>query len=83
MIVSLETYGTDPPTSTGTLLTDGRDIVKENVNSGTATFTTTVSSNDDNENATFSITVTNSSGNRILITNDDIKDGSFVTIDTI
>ena len=36
-----------------------------------------------NENATFSITVTNSSGNRILITNDDIKDGSFVTIDTI
>ena len=34
-------------------------------------------------NVAFSITVTNSSGNRILITNDDIKDGSFVTIDTI
>ena len=79
--VSLETDGTDLGNFTGTLL--GRDIVKENVNSGTATFTTTVSSNDDNENATFSITVTNSSGNRILITNDDIKDGSFVTIDTI
>ena len=79
--VSLETDGTDLGNFTGILL--GRDIVKENVNSGTATFTTTVSSNDDNENATFSITVTNSSGNRILITNDDIKDGSFVTIDTI
>ena len=50
---------------------------------GDATFTTTVSSNDTNGNATFSITVTNSSGNRILITNDDITDGSFVTIDTI
>ena len=38
---------------------------------------------DTNGNATFSITVTNSSGNRILVTNDDIADGSFVTIDTV
>ena len=34
-------------------------------------------------NATFSITATNSTGNRILVTNDDIADGSFVTIDTV
>ena len=33
--------------------------------------------------ATFSITATNSTGNRILVTNDDIADGSFVTIDTV
>ena len=38
---------------------------------------------DANGNAIFSITATNSSGNRILVTNDDIADGSFVTIDTI
>ena len=38
--VSLETDGTDLGNFTGILL--GRDIVKENVNSGTATFTTTV-----------------------------------------
>ena len=65
---------------TGTLL--GRDIVIEDVNRGTATFTTTVMLDDINENVTFSITATNSSGNRILVTNDDITDGSFVTIDT-
>ena len=40
-------------------------------------------SNDTNGNATFSITVTNSSGNKILVTNYDITDGSFVTIDTV
>ena len=61
----------------------GRDIVKENVNSGTATFTTTVFSNDTNGNVIFSITVTNSSGNKILVTNYDITDVSFVTIDTV
>ena len=60
----------------------GRDIVKNNVNSGTVTFTETVSSNDNEGNVTFSIIMTNSSGNRIHITNSDIKDGSFVTIDT-
>ena len=37
----------------------------------------------DTGNVTFSITLTNSSGNEIEITNSDIKDGSFVTIDTI
>ena len=79
--VTLVTDGTDLGNFTATLL--GRDIVKENVNSGTATFTTTVFSNDTNGNATFSITVTNSSGNKILVTNYGITDGSFVTIDTI
>ena len=61
----------------------GRDIAKENANSGTVTFTATVFSNDTNENATFSITATNSSGNKILVTNYDITDASFVTIDTV
>ena len=74
--VTLVTDGTDLGNFTATLL--GRDIVKENVNSGTATFTTTVFSNDTNGNATFSITVTNSSGNKILVTNYGITDGSFV-----
>ena len=78
--VTLVTDGTDLGNFTGTLL--GRDIVKNNVNSGTVTFTETVSSNDNEGNVTFSIIMTNSSGNRIHITNDDIKDGSFVTIDT-
>ena len=79
--VTLVTDGTDLGNFTVTLL--GRDIVKENVNSGTVTFTATVFSNDTNGNATFSITATNSTGNRILVTNDDIADGSFVTIDTV
>ena len=79
--VTLVTDGTDLGNFTATLL--GRDIVKENANSGTATFTTTVLPGDTNGNAIFSITATNSSGNRILVTNDDIADGSFVTIDTI
>ena len=78
--VTLVTDGTDLGNFTGTLL--GRDIVKNNVNSGTVTFTETVSSNDNEGNVTFSIIMTNSSGNRIHITNSDIKDGSFVTIDT-
>ena len=78
--VTLVTDGTDLGNFTGTLL--GRNIVKNNVNSGTVTFTETVSSNDNEGNVTFSIIMTNSSGNRIHITNDDIKDGSFVTIDT-
>ena len=47
---------------------------------GTATFTTTVMFDDINEKFTFSITATNSSYlNRILVTNDDITDGSFVS----
>ena len=78
--VTLETDGTDLGNFTVTLL--GRDIAKADVTSGTATFTTTVP-DDINENVTFSITATNSSENRILVTNEDITDGSFVTIDTV
>ena len=78
--VTLETDSTDLGNFTGTLL--GRSFTNA-TSGGDATFTTTVSSNDANGNAIFSITATNSSGNRILVTNDDIADGSFVTIDTI
>ena len=65
---------------TGTLL--GRDIVKTDVSSGTVEFTETVSLGDADGNVTFSIVMTNSSGNRIHITNININDSSFVTIDT-
>ena len=78
--VTLVTNSTDLGNFTGTLL--GRSFTNA-TSGGDATFTTTVSSNDANGNAIFSITATNSSGNRILVTNDDIADGSFVTIDTI
>ena len=79
--VTLETDGSDLGNFTATLL--GRDIAKEDVSGGTTTFTTTVLSTDTNGNAIFSITATNSSGNRIFVTEDDITDSSFVTIDTI
>ena len=79
--VTLVTDGTDLGNFTVTLL--GRDIAKADVTSGTATFTTTVMLDDINENVTFSITATNSSENKILVTNEDITDGSFVTIDTV
>ena len=79
--VTLVTDGTDLGNFTGTLL--GRSFTNT-TSGGNATFTTTVFANDStNENATFSITATNSSGSRIHITNDDITDGSFVTIDTV
>ena len=78
--VTLETDGNDLGNFTGTLL--GRSFTNA-TSGGDATFTTTVFSNDTNGNATFSITATNSSGNRILVTNDDITDASFVTIDTV
>ena len=78
--VTLETDGSDLGNFTGTLL--GRSFTNA-TSGGDATFTTTVSSNDANGNATFSITATNSSGNRILVTNDDITDASFVIIDTV
>ena len=78
--VTLETDGSDLGNFTGTLL--GRSFTNA-TSGGDATFTTTVSSNDANGNATFSITATNSSGNRILVTNYDITDASFVTIDTV
>ena len=78
--VTLVTDGSDLGNFTGTLL--GRSFTNAN-SGGDVTFTTTVSSNDANGNATFSITATNSSGNRILVTNYDITDASFVTIDTV
>ena len=65
--VTLETDGSDLGNFTATLL--GRDIAKEDVNSGTVTFTTTVynvARQWSNGNAIFSITATNSSGNRIF-----------------
>ena len=79
--VTLETDGTDLGNFTGTLL--GRDRLQMQTSGGDATFTATVFSNDTNGNATFSITATNSSGNKILVTNYDITDASFVTIDTV
>ncbi len=78
--LTLATDGSDLGNFTGTLL--GRSFTNT-TNGGNATFTVTVQLNDTNENATFSITVTNSSGNQISISNIDIKDGSYVTIDTI
>ena len=79
--LTLVTDGTDLGNFTGTLL--GRQITTSESTGGTATFTTTVQPSDVNENATFSITMTNSSGNQISISNADITDDSFVTIDTI
>ena len=78
--VTLVTDGSDLGNFTGTLL--GRSFTNA-TSGGDATFTTTVSSNDTNGNATFSITATNSSGNKILVTNYDITDASFVIIDTV
>ncbi len=77
--LTLVTDGSDLGNITGTLL--GRELVNDTTG-GSAEFTATVVSGDDG-NATFSITVTNSSGNQISISNIDIKDGSYVTIDTI
>ena len=78
--LTLETDGNDIGDFSGTLL--GKPL-SNTTNGGTATFTTTVLSGDTNGNVTFSIEATNSSGNRIVITEDDITDDSFVTIDTI
>ena len=87
--VTLVTDGTDLGDFTGVLL--GKNITGTNpptvlVNTstpGTAIFTTTVLSDDTNGNVTFSIAATNSSGNQLAVTDDDITDGSFVTVDTI
>ncbi|MDI1495562.1 MAG: DEAD-box helicase [Cenarchaeum symbiont of Oopsacas minuta] len=65
---------------TGAIL--GRAFTTVSNTGGSATFTNLVESGD-NGNATFFITVTNSSGNQITITQDDITDDSFVTLDTI
>ena len=61
----------------------GKDIVKANLSSGSTTFTTTVLDNDPNGDAAFSIIATNSTGSTLFITNSDITDSSFVTIDTV
>ena len=78
--LELEATSSDLGNFTGTML--GR-LTTNTTNGGSATFQTTVLPGDTNGNVTFSITVTNSSGNEIQITNDDIIGGSFVTVDTI
>ena len=78
--LELQTEGTDLGNFSGTLL--GKTF-SHTTSGGNAEFTTTVSSGDTNGNVTFSITATNSSGNRIIITEANITDSSFVTIDTI
>ena len=76
----LQTDSDDLHDITGTLL--GREF-SSTINGGSATFTTTVLSNDTNGNVTFSIEALNSSDGRVAISESDITDGSFVTIDTI
>ena len=78
--LELEATSSDLGNFTGTML--GR-LTTNTTNGGSATFQTTVLPGDTNGNVTFSITVTNSSGNEIQITNNDIIGGSFVTVDTI
>ena len=78
--VALDTNSTDLGNFAGTLL--DRMIEGNTTNGGSANFTTTVKSGDAG-NAEFSITMTNSLGAQIAITNDNITDGSFVTIDTV
>ena len=58
-------------------------VTINNATPGTATFTTTVLPTDTNGNITFSITATNSTGSTLIITNSNITDSSFVTIDTV
>ena len=77
----LQTDSDDLHDITGTLL--GREF-ESTTSGGSATFTTTVLSNDTNGNVTFSIEALNSSDGRVVISESDITDpGSFVTIDTI
>ena len=78
--LSLETDSNDLGSITGTLL--GREFTST-INGGSATFTTTVLSNDTNGNVTFSIEATNSSDGRVSISESDLDLGSFVTIDTV
>ncbi|MDI1495693.1 MAG: LVIVD repeat-containing protein [Cenarchaeum symbiont of Oopsacas minuta] len=78
--VTLTTDGTDLGNVTGTIL--GGNLTSTSIDNGTATFTGIVESGD-NGNATFSITVTNSSRNQITVTQDNITDDTFVTLDTI
>ena len=76
----LQTDSDDLHDITGTLL--GREFTST-INGGSATFTTTVLSGDTNGNVTFSIEALNSSDGRVAISESDITDDSFVTIDTI
>ena len=76
----LQTDSDDLHDITGTLL--GREFTNT-TSGGSATFTTTVLSGDRNGNVTFSIEALNSSDGRVAISESDITDGSFVTIDTI
>ena len=76
----LQTDSDDLVNITGTLL--GREFTNT-IDGGSATFTTTVFSNDKNGNVTFSIEALNSSDGRVAISESDITDGSFVTIDTV
>ena len=76
----LQTDSDDLHDITGTLL--GREF-SNTTSGGSATFTTTVLSGDTNGNVTFSIEALNSSDGRVVISESDITDGSFVTIDTV
>ena len=78
--VTLEMDGFDLTNATGTLL--GREFTT-NIVANSAIFTVTVLPDDVNGNAMFSITVTNSNGYIIIITNEDITDGSSITVDTV
>ena len=87
--VTLVTEGTDLGNFTGIILgknitdTNPSTVTINNATPGTAIFTTTVLPTDTNGNITFSITMTNSSGSQLLVTDKNITDGSFVTIDTV
>ena len=78
--LQLQTDSDDLHDITGTLL--GREF-SSTTSGGGATFTTTVLSGDTNGNVTFSIEALNSSDGRVAISESDITDGSFVTIDTV
>ena len=78
--VTLDAESNDLGNFTGTLL--GKTL-SSTTNGGNAEFTTTVLPGDDNGNVAFSITATNSTGSTLSITNSDITDSSFVTIDTV
>ena len=78
--VTLEMEGFDLTNATGTLL--GREFTT-NIVANSTIFAVTVLPDDINGNTMFSITVTNSNGYIITVTNEDITDGSSVTVDTV
>ena len=86
--VTLDAESNDLGNFTGIILgknitdTNPSIVTINNATPGTATFTTTVLPTDTNGNITFSITATNSTGSTLFITNSNITDNSFVTIDT-